>query len=149
MSDLKTQKLLQLFYRESERVRLLDLNQLPAPDNKEQDELQVWLSGKRDFSLSELTQQHWIKTCTAGYTTELLLHPNGSLEEFTLFRRQKTTGEWRLVNGMLELTIYKDENRYTSTVVANQDSSIHSAIEYKNDQLHAYLKLAQTRPQLI
>ncbi len=98
MSDLKTQKLLQLFYRESERVRLLDLNQLPAPDGNEQDELQIWLSGKRDFSLSELTQQHWIKTCTACYTTELLLHQNGSLEYFTLFRRQKTTGELRLVN---------------------------------------------------
>lgn len=148
MSDLKTQKLLQLFYRESERVRLLELGKLPAPDDKEQDELQVWLTGKRDFSRAELTQQHWIKTCTAGYSTELLLHPNGSLEEFTLFRRQKTTGEWQLVNGMLELVIYKDGNRYNSTVVANHGSSIHSAIEYKNDQLHAYLKLAQTRPQV-
>ncbi|MBC7004689.1 hypothetical protein BIZ37_19180 [Photobacterium sp. BZF1] len=148
MSDLKTQKLLQLFYRESERVRLLELGKLPAPDGKEQDELQAWLTGKRDFSRAELTQQHWIKTCTAGYTTELVLHPNGSLDEFTLFRRQKTIGEWQLVNGMLELVIYKDDNRYTSTVVANQGSSIHSAIEYKNEQLHAYLKLAQTRPQV-
>lgn len=147
MSDNKTQKLLQLFYRESERVRLLGLDKLPTPDSKEQDELQTWLAGKRDFSLTELTQQHWIKTCSAGYITELLLHPNGSLEEFTLFRRQKTRGEWQLVNGMLELTIYKDENRYSCTVVACQGSSIHSAIEYKNGQLHSYLKLAQTRPQ--
>ncbi|PSU35727.1 hypothetical protein [Photobacterium lutimaris] len=147
MSDNKTQKLLQLFYRESERVRLLDLDKLPAPDGKEQDELQMWLAGKRDFSLTEITQQHWIKTCSAGYITELLFHPNGSLEEFTLFRRQKTCGEWQLVNGMLELAIYKDDKRYTSTVVASQGSSIHSAIEYKNGQLHSYLKLVQTRPQ--
>ncbi|AJR06275.1 hypothetical protein C9J03_13775 [Photobacterium gaetbulicola] len=147
MSDQKTQKLLQLFYRETERVRLLDLDKLPTPDSKEQDALQVWLAGKRDFALEELTQQHWIKTCSAGHTTELVLYPNGCLEEFTLFRRQKTAGEWQLINGMLVLSIYKDDNRYTSTVIANLGSSIHSAIEYKNDQLHAYLKLAQTRPQ--
>ncbi|PSW20625.1 hypothetical protein C9I98_07180 [Photobacterium sanctipauli] len=146
MSEKKTQQLLQLFYRESARVRLLDLDALPAPDGEEQLALNDWLTTKRQFSSDEITTQHWIKTCCAGYITEVKLHPDGSLEEYTLFNRLPTTGNWQLVDGAIELSIFKGDNHYRSVVFANKNSSIHSAIEYKNGELHAYLKLAQTRP---
>lgn len=142
----KTQQLLQLFYRESARVRLLALDALPQPEAEEQQALNQWLATKRNFQRSEVAAQRWIKTCSAGYITELILHPNGSLEEFTLFKREKTHGEWQLVDGLIELYIEKGDNTYRCAVVANQGSSIHSAIEYKNGELHAYLKLAQMRP---
>lgn len=146
MSEKKTKQLLQLFFRESDRVRLFDLDTLPPLDAVEQQAMHAWLATKRHFQHDEITPQRWIKTCTAGYITELILHANGSLEEFTLFKRMKTTGEWQLVDGMIELTIHKGDNQYTCTIVAGLDSSIHSAIEYKNGELHSYLKLVQTRP---
>lgn len=85
------------------------------------------------------------KTCTAGYITELIFSQNGSLIEFTLFERLKTVGHWELIDGLLYISIFKNENQYDFVVVANSSVNIHSAIEYKNNELHSYLKLAQTR----
>ncbi|MCW8328686.1 hypothetical protein MD588_07680 [Photobacterium sp. SDRW27] len=146
MSEKKTCQLLQLFFRESERARLLDVDALPELNSHEQTSMHEWLAGKRNFSRDEISPQHWIKTCSAGYITELILHPDGSLDEFTLFNRQRTAGFWELVDGVIEIEIYKGENRYRSAVIANKNTNIHSAIEYKNGELHSYLKLAQTRP---
>ncbi|MGF1682257.1 hypothetical protein [Photobacterium minamisatsumaniensis] len=145
MSEKKTQQLLQLFYRESARVRLLERHDLPTPDAEEQQALNEWLTTKRHFTHDEVTTQHWIKTCSAGYITELMLYPDGSLDEFTLFKRLRTTGSWQLVDGLIELSIFKGDNHYQSAIVANKASSIHSAIEYKNGELHAYLKVAQVK----
>ncbi|MGF1727101.1 hypothetical protein [Photobacterium nomapromontoriensis] len=146
MSEQKTKQLLQLFYRESDRARLFDLEALPPLDTVEEQAMLVWLATKRHFQHDEIASQRWVKTCSAGYITELILHANGSLEEFTLFKRMKTTGEWQLIDGMIELTINKDNNQYKSNIVASLGSSIHAAIEYKNGALHSYLKLVQARP---
>lgn len=146
MSEKKTCQLLQLYFRESERVRLLGLDALPELDSAEQANMHEWLASKRNFSLDEVFSQHWIKTCSAGYITELILHPDGSLDEFTLFNRHRSTGNWVLNDGVIDIEISKGENQYHCTVFANRNINIHSAIEYKNGELHSYLKLAQTRP---
>lgn len=146
MSEKKTCQLLQLYFRESDRVRLLDMDALPELSPQQQAAMHEWLATKRNFSSGEITSQHWIKTCSAGFVTELILHPDGSLDEFALFNRMHAKGHWQLVDGMIELEIDNGENRYHSAVVANKNTNIHSAIEYKNGQLHSYLKLAQTRP---
>ena len=146
MSEKKTCQLLQLFLRESDRVRLLELDALPELNPQQQAAMHDWLATKRNFSLDEITSQHWIKTCSAGYVTELILYPDGCLEELALFNRMRATGSWKLVDGMIELEIDRGEDRYRSAVIANKPNNIHSAIEYKNGKLHSYLKLAQTRP---
>lgn len=145
MSELKNKHLLQLFYRESDRVRLLELDTLPEPTGEERKVMQDWLATKRSFTVDEIATQAWVKTCCAGNTTEIYLHPDGSLEEYALFKRTRATGEWQLKDGLLTLAIQKDGDRYVSTVVANKLSSIHSAIEAKNGQVYSYLKVAQTR----
>ncbi|KLV04041.1 hypothetical protein ABT56_15555 [Photobacterium aquae] len=146
MSDKKAKQLLQLYYRESERVRLLPLDALPEPDKNEQADFDVWLGMKRSFNRAEVTAQVWIKSCSAGHVTELYLYPDGRLEEYTLFKRIRTIGRWALVQGMIALDIQSGDDRYQSWIVANRNSRIHSAIEYKNGELYAYLKVAQTHP---
>ncbi|HIF9293923.1 TPA: hypothetical protein ACX6Q7_001828 [Photobacterium damselae] len=146
MSEKKTRQLIQLFYRETERVRLIDLDYLPELDVKHQDHMNQWLESKRNFSLEEVYQQVWLKTCSAGYITELYFHADGSVDEYTLFNRLHTQGYWQLVDGVIEVTIYKNDNTYQFAIIANQFSNIHSAIEYKNQQLHSYLKVAQIKP---
>ena len=146
MSEKRTCQLLQLFFRESDRVRLLDLEALPELTPQQQADMQEWLATKRNFSPDEITSQHWVKTCSAGYVTEVILHPDGSLDEFTLFNRRRHSGSWKLVDGLIELDIDQGENHYRCAVVANKNTNIHSAIEYRNGKLHSYLKLAQTRP---
>lgn len=145
MFEKKTLQLLQLFYRETERVRLFEINQLPPLDLELQPAMNLWLETKRNFQFNEIWQQNWIKTCSAGYITELRLHGDGTLDEYTLFTRLHTQGCWQLVDGVIEIETIKDDNCYRCAVYANRDTSIHSAIEYKNDELHSYLKLIQTR----
>ncbi|USH04919.1 hypothetical protein K6Q96_24785 [Grimontia kaedaensis] len=137
---------LQLFLRESGTAAMLNIEQLPDVSDVDAIALFDWMSSKRSFSASEVRGQRWIKTCSAGYVTELLLNEDGTLEEFTLFNRLPTKGWWKLEQGVLDLEILKNDNTYRSRVIANKSVNIHSAIEYKNGELHSYLKLAQVMP---
>ncbi|MEJ2764783.1 hypothetical protein VV869_12575 [Photobacterium sp. MCCC 1A19761] len=146
MSEKKNHQLLQLYLRESERVRLVDLPALPALDVQEQADMAHWLATKRQFSEAEVPAQPWLKTCSAGHVTELVFHPDGSVRETALFQRQQGTGTWQVTDGVLEIALHRGDDRYDFSVIANKQSSLHSAIEYKNHALHSYLKLAQMRP---
>ncbi|WP_325895115.1 hypothetical protein [Grimontia sp. NTOU-MAR1] len=137
---------LQLFLRESGTAAMLNIEQLPDVSDVDAIALFDWMSSKRSFSASEVKGHRWIKTCSAGYVTELLLNEDGTLEEFTLFNRLLTKGWWKLEQGVLDLEIVKNDNTYRSRVIANKSVNIHSAIEYKNGALHSYLKLAQVMP---
>ncbi|MDD9173911.1 hypothetical protein ERW49_09930 [Aliivibrio finisterrensis] len=134
----------QLFLREVNGDPITERNELSHCTIIET-EFAMWEREKRDFSFDEVFESHWIKTCTAGYITELIFKADGSLTEFTLFDRLKTVGHWVLDEGLLYVSIFKGENQYDFVIVANSSVNIHSAIEYKNDELHSYLKLAQTR----
>ncbi|WNO11007.1 hypothetical protein [Teredinibacter sp. KSP-S5-2] len=139
--------LTQLFFYE-ESNELVAIENLPPLNDTGLTRYNDWIEGKRTFALEEICTQHWIKTCSAGYITEVIFHPDGSLEEFTLFERNKTTGQWFLEEGILHLEIRKNESLYKSAVIADWSSPIHTAIEYKDDELHSYLKVIQTRPHL-
>ncbi|MCP3701037.1 MAG: hypothetical protein GY920_21470 [Aliivibrio sp.] len=134
----------QLFLREVNGAPITERNELSHCTITET-EFAMWEGEKRDFSFDEAFESHWIKTCTAGYITELIFKADGSLTEFTLFNRLKTVGHWVLDEGLLYVSIFKGENQYDFIIVANDKVNIHSAIEYKNGELHSYLKLAQTR----
>jgi hypothetical protein len=62
-----------------------------------------------------------------------------------LFDRFETQGHWLLKSGLLQVEINKGDNRYQFDVVACKDLNIHSAVEYKNQELHSYLKLVQVK----
>ncbi|MDD1795414.1 hypothetical protein L4D06_21290 [Enterovibrio makurazakiensis] len=137
---------LQLFMRESDTAAMLNIEQLPDVSDVDAIALFDWMSSKRSFSNADVSGQRWIKTCSAGYVTELFLHLDGSLEEYTLFNRLPTKGSWKLEQGVLDIEIIKGNNIYQSRVIANKSVNIHSAIEYKNGELHSYLKLAHIMP---
>ncbi|OAN11030.1 hypothetical protein A3K86_18820 [Photobacterium jeanii] len=145
MSSHTQRQQLQLFYRESDRVRLLEVDQLPAMTSQEMAEFHLWLENKRDFTPADTQCRHWLKTCSAGHVTELVFHSDGTVDEFTLFRRQHAQGVWRLEDGVIHIALTANDHDYRYSVIANRQVNIHSAIEYKNNQLHAYLKLAQVK----
>ncbi|MFD2176117.1 hypothetical protein [Veronia pacifica] len=146
MPEQVNASLLQLYFRESGSAAFLDHDELPALNDSDMPDFFNWMASKRHFVESDVSGQTWIKTCSAGYITEVYFHPDGRLEELTLFSRLATSGRWLIQRGALEIFIEKDTNRYHSRVIANKTTNIHSAIEYKNDELHAYLKLAQVKP---
>ncbi len=134
----------QLFLRETQGTPIVDRESVLLNHTHEQD-YEKWLAEKRDFTIEEIDESHWIKSCTAGYITEVIFKESGSLTEFTLFERLKTVGHWQLKEGLVYVSIFKGENQYDFVIVGNANVHIHSAIEYKNDEIHSYLKLAQTR----
>ncbi len=140
----KQEILLQLFMRESPDSVLLPLGDLDQ-SILENENFIDWSKLKRGLVNHDVENSHWIKTCTGGYITEVIFHADGTLNEYRLFDRYQTVGAWSIFDGILHIKITKGENTYTLNVVGNSSVNIHSAIEYKNSKLHAYLKLAQVK----
>ena len=141
-SDTKQQILLQLYCREQTDQPLIsrtDLN-IALYDSEA---FLAWRETKRDFVINDIESRVWVKSCPGGYITEVHFHTDGTLNEYRLFDRFETKGLWYLNDGLLHVEIIKGDNRYQFAVVANGDLNIHSAVEYKNDELHSYLKLVQ------
>ncbi|WP_122046811.1 hypothetical protein [Vibrio atlanticus] len=146
MSELQNgaaqQILLQLYCREQNEQPLISRTDLDLALYDSEGFL-AWRDTKRDFIVSDIENRVWVKSCPGGYITEVHFNTDGSLMEYRLFDRFETTGQWQLKDGLLHVEILKGENRYQFAVVACADLNIHSAVEYKNDELHSYLKLVQ------
>lgn len=111
----------------------------------ESEEYNAWNDSKRDFAEEEFSDQTWIKTCPHGHITELEFCSDNTIRETTVFDRAKTTGHWKLINGVIRVTIYTEKHEYELDVIANRESSIHSAIEFESGYLHTYLKIFQLK----
>lgn len=143
---MKSEQILQqLYLRETQGTAILDYVEL-SKASIDEDAFAVWQEQKGEFISQDVSASHWIKTCTGGYVTEVIFHQDGRLQEYTLFERLKTVGSWRIESGFLAIEIHKGDNTYTFYVVKNSELNIHSAIEYKNGELHSYLKLAPIKP---
>ena len=141
-SDTKLQILLQLYCREQTDQPLIPRTELDI-DHYDSEAFLVWRATKRDFVISDIENRVWVKSCPGGYITEVHFKADGTLTEYRLFDRFKTIGRWQLKDGLLHVEITKGDNRYQFAVVARADLNIHSAVEYKNGELHSYLKLVQ------
>ena len=141
-SDTKPQILLQLYCREQTDQPLIPRTDLDI-DLYDSEAFLVWRATKRDFVISDIENRVWVKSCPGGYITEVHFKADGTLTEYRLFDRFKTVGQWQLKDGLLHVEITKGDNRYQFAVVARADLNIHSAVEYKNGDLHSYLKLVQ------
>ncbi|MDN3699734.1 hypothetical protein ACFFUO_16735 [Vibrio artabrorum] len=134
--------MLQLYCREQTDQPLITRKDLDSALYESEGFL-AWRETKRDFTVSDIENRVWVKSCPGGYITEVHFYADGSLIEYRLFDRFETTGQWQLKDGLLHVEILKGENRYQFAVVARADLNIHSAVEYKNGELHSYLKLVQ------
>ncbi|MEZ8731273.1 hypothetical protein AB6D70_11920 [Vibrio splendidus] len=146
MSELQNETvqkiLLQLYCREQTEQPLISRTDLNIALYDSEGFL-AWRDTKRDFTVSDIESRVWVKSCPGGYITEVHFNADGSLIEYRLFDRFETTGQWQLADGLLHVEILKGDNRYQFAVVARVDLNIHSAVEYKNGELHSYLKLVQ------
>ncbi|OAJ94958.1 hypothetical protein [Vibrio bivalvicida] len=140
----KDKVLLRLFNREAEQHTLVNKEAL-SPTQMQSSEYRHWLEGKRELTLDDVVGNHWIKTCTGGYITEVVFHCDGTLDEYRLFDRFHTAGKWSLKEELISVEIYKGENTYSFCIVGNAEINIHSAVEHKNGELHSYLKLSQIK----
>ncbi|WP_016768284.1 hypothetical protein, partial [Vibrio cyclitrophicus] len=111
------QTLLQLYCREQQDQTLLAKHDLDSDLSESADYLK-WCESKRNFVEEDVLGQTWVKSCPAGYITEVHFHFDGSLTEYRLFDRFETQGHWQLRDGLLHVEILKGENHYQFSVVA-------------------------------
>ncbi len=104
-------------------------------------EFVLWEQSKREFTLSEVLERNWVKTCPAGYVTTLQFRDDGTLTDTTLFEGVELNGYWCLETGILKTKILGAKHTYEFDVLANETEHIHSAVEFEDGKLHSYLKL--------
>jgi len=90
-----------------------------------------WRSTKRPFTKDEVVTGKWIKVSDVGTAQEVILHPDGTLTENSLFDLEKKDtwgGKWEVTNGALVIYI----GSYYMEVYASKDGDIHSGVEIKD-----------------
>ncbi len=147
MKQILDQTYLQLYLRESKSAALLDIDNLPDVSEIDETLWFQWISGKRAFTTKDIIGQIWLKAYPFGDMREIHFHQDGILEEKGLFTRKKIMGKWEIVEGLLCIEIDKENVIFTSKVVANYFSNIHSSIEYKDANVYSYHKLIPVKAE--
>ncbi len=136
---------LQLFWFEKHHI-LLELEDLPELTNSQQAELKQWIKSRRKLLSFEVHQQVWVKVNSDGFSSELIINPNGTLIEKDLFSEKKLNGLWKVIDGLLFLKIVSGEFIVEYQVVGHNIDNIHSGIEYINGKVSAHSRFVQSRP---
>jgi hypothetical protein len=136
---------LQLFWYEKYHT-LLELEDLPHLTSQQEAELKTWLHQRRKLLSYEVHQQQWVKVNVDGFSSILVLKPNGDLTEQDLFSDKQLHGLWKVSEGFLFIKVVSQEFVVEYQIVANRNSNIHCGIEYINGKVSTYSKFMQLRP---
>lgn len=136
---------LQLYWYEKHHT-LLELEDLPLLTPQQESGLRLWLNQRRKLLSYEVHQQQWVKVNIDGFSSILILKPNGDLTEQDLFSDKTLHGVWKVVDGFLFIKVVSGEFIVEYQIVANRESNIHCGIEYINGKVSTYSKFMQLRP---
>ncbi len=103
----------------------------------------TWSSTKREFTFLEVVEQQWVRSSDNGQFSKLHFLTTNIVVETGIQNPYTYYGIWKISNGMLCVNSTKERDKYCYQIVASSDGDIHSSIEYKNDEIHAYIKLIQ------
>lgn len=138
---------LQLFWYEKHHI-LLEMEDLPQLTPHQQKELQEWIATRRKILSFEVHQQPWVKVNVDGFSSTLILKPNGQLYEKDLFSDQKLLGLWKVMDGFLFIKIISGELIMEYQIIGNAIDNAHCGIEYINGKVSTYSKFMQLKPKI-
>ncbi|HYT40822.1 MAG TPA: phycobilisome rod-core linker polypeptide, partial [Methylomirabilota bacterium] len=88
---------------------------------------EAWIRIKRNFSSKEIIDQTWVKTSNPEHTFIVRFSSDGNFNEHALSDPGRSwQGSWELLDGKLRMRV----NKYELDIFANQESSVHSGIEF-------------------
>ncbi len=113
---------------------------------------QSWeVETKRDFTDGELTKGQWRKEGNHNYTFIVTFSQDGTLSEYNMYNpSHRNEGTWELCTPFnhrhyIRITIMQHEDgtpfTYRMFLMANTTKDYHSAVETRNESIHAYFKL--------
>ncbi len=105
-SDTTQQILLQLYCRE-QTEQYVNSSSWSRHRIYDSETFLAWRETKRDFVVRDIENRVWVKSCPAGYITEVHFKGDGTLTEYRLFDRFKTVGRWQLKTAYCTLRLLK------------------------------------------
>lgn len=135
---------LQLFWYEKDQS-LIDTKELTKLSSAQESEFNEWEKQRRKILSYELHQQTWVKVSNDGVSSELLFSSNGTVIETELFGDKSLSGAWKVVDGVLFISMVNNHATIEYQVVANRVKNIHSGIQFINEIICSYSKFILTK----
>ncbi|MCW8996199.1 MAG: hypothetical protein OQK77_10350 [Psychromonas sp.] len=101
----------------------------------------LWELGKRKLTEAEVITHSWLITSKNNFSLLLRFQENHHLTISSLFDNECYTGHWRLEHGILKIDFNYHAHNYDIIVIANNNCSIHSALQILDDSSIDVLKV--------
>lgn len=101
----------------------------------------LWELEKRKLSESEIITHSWLVTSKDNLSLLLQFKENSHLDISSLFDDEYYTGHWNLDHGILKVRFIYQEHDYDISIIANNNRSIHSALQIVDGRSTQLLKV--------
>ena len=101
----------------------------------------LWELEKRKFTEMEIITHSWLITSKNNFSLLLRFQQNNSLTVSSLFNNECYEGHWLLENGILKVHFNYQDHDYDINVIANNNRSVHSALQILDDSSVDILKV--------
>lgn len=93
----------------------------------------LWELEKRKLTEREVIAHSWLITSKDNHSLLLCFKDESSLNISSLFDNESYCGSWLLKDGILKIQFNYKEHDYDIDVIANNNQSVHSAIQVIDD----------------
>lgn len=101
----------------------------------------LWELEKRKLTESEIITHSWLVTSKDNISLLLQFKENNHLNISSLFDDKYYHGHWDLEHGILKVCFIYQDHGYDISIIANNNCSIHSALQIVDDSSTQLLKV--------
>ena len=101
----------------------------------------LWELEKRKLTEVEIIAHSWLVTSQKNFSLLLQFQENNQLNISSLFNDENYDGHWLLEHGILKVHFNYQDHDYDINIIANNNCSIHSALQIVDDSRVDILKV--------
>jgi hypothetical protein len=102
----------------------------------------LWELQKRKLTEAEIIAHSWVVTSVKNISLVFDFKKNNQLTVKSLFDQLQCIGQWQLEHGILKVRFDYEGHSYDINIIANNNRSIHSAIQIVDNKSSELLKVA-------
>ncbi|GLS91494.1 hypothetical protein GCM10007916_25630 [Psychromonas marina] len=102
----------------------------------------LWELQKRKLTEAEVIAHAWLVTSVSNISLMFNFQKNNQLTISSLFENFHCSGDWQLEHGILKVAFVYEGHSYDINIIANNNRSIHSALQIVDNQRSELLKVA-------
>lgn len=102
----------------------------------------LWELQKRKLTKAEIISHSWLITSIKNISLVFNFQEDNYLTVDNLFDEEQCSGQWKLEHGILKVRFKYHEHAYDINIIANNNRSIHSALQIIDDENVDLLKVA-------